>query len=167
MKKKSASAKLPVSATKSGSRKTSNAPVATKSKARALKTAKKLALKPARAVAPAGVKSAVKTREKPASQAAVKPAVKPVAPVLVMTTITATIDVGFGNALYLRGEGASLSWDRGVRMHCVANDCWSLALHETARPLLYKFLVNDLTWSAGEDYTAPAGKSVTVVPTFP
>src|SRR5688572_5617630 len=31
----------------------------------------------------------------------------------VVTTITARVDVGFGNALFLRGEGAGLSWNKG------------------------------------------------------
>jgi hypothetical protein len=41
-----------------------------------------------------------------------------------------------------------------------------LELGESVRPVIYKFLVNDLTWSAGEDYVVPAGTSVTVVPAF-
>ena len=81
-------------------------------------------------------------------------------------SITAKIDIGFGNALYLRGEGAGLSWDRGTKMNCVNDDTWMLELGESVRPVIYKFLVNDLTWSAGEDYIVPAGASVTVFPAF-
>jgi hypothetical protein len=160
MKKSTKPAKSPAPATKSVSKK---APAAPTAKVSAAKPTKKIAAKPAKAAAPVVTKAAAK----PAAKSEAKPAVKPVAPALVTTSITATIDIGFGNALYLRGEGAGLSWDRGVLMNCVANDCWSHELSESARPLIYKFLVNDLTWSAGEDYTAPAGKNVAVVPTFP
>ena len=107
---------------------------------------------------------------KPAKPAAKKkaaaPAVKPVAAKKVATTITAQIDIGFGNLLYIRGEGPGLSWDQGLPMKCVADNQWQVVLAESARPVVFKFLVNDLSWSAGEDYTAEPGSSVTLVPTF-
>ena len=83
-----------------------------------------------------------------------------------VTTITAHIDIGFGNALYLRGEGADLSWDRGTLMNCVADNCWSLPLPESGRPVIFKFLVNDLSWSAGQDYTVASGDTLATTPTF-
>jgi hypothetical protein len=122
-----------------------------------------VAPKPAGKVAPKGSKPPVK---KAPAKRAPAPKVEPVAPTAVLTTITAKIDIGFGNALYLRGEGAGLSWDRGTQMNCVNDDTWMLELGESVRPVIYKFLVNDLTWSAGEDYVVPAGTSVTVVPAF-
>jgi len=92
------------------------------------------------------------------------------APVLartpVFTTITAHIDIGFGNAMYLRGEGADLSWDRGTLMNCVADNCWSLELAEPGRPVIFKFLVNDLSWSAGQDYTVASGNTLATTPMF-
>ena len=51
-----------------------------------------------------------------------RPAVKKAAPKVVVTTITALVDVGFGNTLYLRGEGPGLSWEKGVPMKCVTDD---------------------------------------------
>lgn len=95
----------------------------------------------------------------------VVPAAK-VVPTVVVTTVSANIDVGFGNSLYLRGEGPGLSWDTGVRMECAANDRWTLTLGESAQPFVFKFLVNDETWSAGEDYKVEPGASVTLTPVF-
>jgi hypothetical protein len=122
-----------------------------------------VAPKPAGKVVPKGSKPPVK---KAPAKRAPAPKVEPVAPTAVRTTITAKIDIGFGNALYLRGEGAGLSWDRGTQMNCLDYDSWMLELGESVRPVIYKFLVNDLTWSAGEDYVVPAGTSVTVAPAF-
>jgi len=51
-------------------------------------------------------------------------------------------------------------------MNCVANDTWSMELGEASRPIIYKFLVNDLTWSAGEDYLVNSGANLNIVPTF-
>ena len=93
-------------------------------------------------------------------------AVKPVTTKPVVTTITAQIDIGFGNALYVRGDGPGLSWDKGVLMNCVDDSQWQIVLGESARPIVFKFLVNDLSWSAGEDYSAKPGSRVTLVPTF-
>src|SRR6266513_3145258 len=80
---------------------------------------------------------------KPAKAATKKAAVKVIATRPVTTTIAAKIDIGFGNALYIRGEGPGLSWDRGVRMDCVTNDEWQLSLPESARPVTFKLLIND------------------------
>lgn len=103
---------------------------------------------------------------KPVKSAVKKTAVKAVATRVVTTTISAQIDIGFGNALYIRGEGPGLSWDRGVLMNCVSDNLWQIVLAESARPIGFKFLVNDLSWSAGEDYTAAPGASVSLTPTF-
>jgi hypothetical protein len=115
---------------------------------------------PAKKSAPAAAPAKPVAKKKPA------PKVKVVATSKFATTITAQIDIGFGNALYLRGDGPGLSWDRGVLMECVADNQWQLTLAESARPILFKFLVNDLSWSAGEDFTIAPGASVVIEPTF-
>jgi hypothetical protein len=45
-------------------------------------------------------------------------------------------------------------------------DQWRITLGKTTKPVTLKFLVNDLTWSAGEDYVVEPGSTVTLVPTF-
>jgi hypothetical protein len=116
---------------------------------------------------------AKKLRSSAAPTPATKPAPKPATPSAtvvvrapVFTTITARIDIGFGNALYLRGEGADLSWDRGTLMNCIADNCWSLELPASTRPVIFKFLVNDLSWSAGQDYVVASGDTLAITPTF-
>ena len=158
MKKNTKAAKSPAPATKSAAKPKSIAPAkpAAPAPVKVTKPAKPAAAAPAKKVAP--VKKAIKL--------AAVPAVVPAAAVPVHTVITANIDIGFGNALYLRGEGAGLSWDRGMLMNCVSDACWSLELAESARPVICKFLVNDLSWSAGEDYVVAAGASLDVTPTF-
>ena len=106
--------------------------------------------------------------------AATAPAVKGFAPVviapkpdtMVATTIVAQIDIGFGNILYVRGSGGGLSWDQGLPMENATADQWKITLGKTTKPVTYKFLVNDLTWSAGEDYVIEPGTTVTLVPSF-
>ena len=129
---------------------------------------KKTTSKTAKSPAPATKAApAAKPDTKPAAKKkAAAPAVKPVAAKKVTTTITAQIDIGFGNLLHIRGEGPGLSWDRGVQMECVTDNQWQIVLAESARPIVFKFLVNDLSWSTGEDYNVAPGSNVTLVPTF-
>ena len=51
-------------------------------------------------------------------------------------------------------------------MECVQNDLWRIVLSDSARAYAFKFLVNDTVWSAGPDFTAACGTSVTLTPEF-
>jgi len=147
---------------------------------------KKIASKSPKTPAPAPVKPAPASTSLAATKspraktpnattaAATAPAVKGFAPVviapkpdtMVATTIVAQIDIGFGNILYVRGSGGGLSWDQGLPMENATADQWKITLGKTMKPVTYKFLVNDLTWSAGEDYVIEPGTTVTLVPSF-
>jgi hypothetical protein len=111
------------------------------------------------------VNSPVKAKA-PAKPKAAAPAVKSSGPTSVLTTITAKIDIGFGNKLWIRGDGPGLSWEKGLVMDCVADDKWSIALSDAGAPVVFKFLVNDLSWSTGDDYIAQPGATLAVAPTF-
>lgn len=134
-------------------------------------TAMKKTKKKTKAPAPAAkVKTVGRKTSKPAKTTTVaavrKPAVKVVATEPVLTAITAKIDIGFGNVLYIRGEGPGLSWDQGVAMICIGADCWQWVAREVSRPITFKLLVNDLTWNAGPDLTVAAGVTTTLTPEF-
>jgi hypothetical protein len=79
--------------------------------------------------------------------------------------IEARIDVGFGNALYLRGEGKGLSWDHGVPLTCLDKTTWKWS-EEVTDPVRFKLLLNDTVWSAGEDLVAAPGQKVEISPSF-
>lgn len=97
----------------------------------------------------------------------VVPAVKaPVPEGAAVTTIIAQVDVGFGNGIYIRGEGAGLNWDKGILMENVAADRWQIILRGVTTPVVFKFLLNDETWSVGEDYVITPGSSLALVPLF-
>ena len=141
------------------------APVAKPAPAAALAPAAKPAVTPASVTPPAA--APVRPAAALAAPAPVPAPVPPAARRPVVTTITARINIGFGNALHLRGEGPGLSWDRGVPMECIAADLWRLNLGESARGYTFKVLVNDLTWNSGPDYTVASGGVVNLTPTFP
>ncbi len=169
-KSTSKSVKSPAPATKSAAKPVVPKPVPVKAAAVPVKKAvAKKSVAPAPApvkVAPVAPAPAVVPVAAKAAAPAPAPVVRPVVSQPVATVIQARIDIGFGNSLYVRGEGAGLSWDEGKRMDCVADDLWQVTLPESARSIVFKFLVNDLSWSTGPDYTVSGGSSVTLVPEF-
>ena len=83
-----------------------------------------------------------------------------------VTFISAQIDIGFGNHLYVRGEGPGLSWEHGVAMDCTGANLWTASVKHARAPVTFKLLVDDVTWSTGNDFVVAAGKSITVTPSF-
>lgn len=119
---------------------------------------KSAAAKPAKKVAPVAKAPA----KKPAAAAKKKSAAaEPPA-----TFISAQIDIGFGNHLTIRGEGRGLSWDKGLVMDNVGHSLWTASISKATKPVTFKVLVNDLSWSIGPDYVVEPGQSITVYPSF-
>jgi hypothetical protein len=133
----------------------------------ASKSAPKSVAKPAARSEPAErAKSAVKPAAKAPAKKAASPAKNKAAAEPPATFISAQIDIGFGNHLTLRGEGPGLSWDHGVVMDNVGQNLWTASVKGATQPVVFKVLVNDLTWNTGNDYVVEAGQSITVYPTF-
>jgi hypothetical protein len=82
-----------------------------------------------------------------------------------VTTIDVKHDVGFGNALFLRGQGGGLTWDHGVPLVCVDGKTWRWS-GKVKDPLTFKLLINDKIWSAGNDLTVKPGQKLEVKPIF-
>jgi hypothetical protein len=147
--------------------KTAAKPAALKKTAAAKPAAlKKTAAPTVRASTPVATAAPKVATAAPSPAPVAKPAVAPAAAKPVKTIINARVDVGFGNTLVVRGEGPGLSWETGVAMTNVGADAWQLTLPESGRPYIFKFLVNDTRWSAGTDFTAVSGTSVTLTPEF-
>ncbi|MGB0409524.1 MAG: hypothetical protein ACPGIC_05960 [Opitutales bacterium] len=119
--------------------------------------------KAARKVAP---KKAPK-KQAPAKKAPAKKATRKVATKKVeKTSITASVDVGFGNSLYIRGEGAGLSWETGTVLKNVSPNEWSFSATGVQAEVHFKFLINDELWSDGDNLTVAAGGSSISSPVF-
>ena len=83
-----------------------------------------------------------------------------------MTTITARIDVGLGNALFIRGAGHGLSWEQGQMLECTDSTTWVWSTTQARSLIAFKLLLNDQVWSQGDDLTVEAGKQLEVTPVF-
>jgi hypothetical protein len=82
-----------------------------------------------------------------------------------VTTIDVKLDVGFGNAVFLRGHGGGLTWERGVALSCVDGKTWRWSA-TIKDPITFKPLINDKIWSAGTDLTAKPGQKLEIKPSF-
>lgn len=80
-------------------------------------------------------------------------------------TIEAKIDVGFGNAVFLRGEGEGLSWDHGIPLECVGGSTWKWSA-EAGKAMKFKLLLNDSVWAQGDDLVAAPGQRLELAPSF-
>lgn len=136
------------------------------------KAAKKVAAKKAptkKAPAKKAPAKKVAAKKAPAKKAPAKkvPAKKKAASKkLVETSLIARVDVGFGNSLYVRGEGAGLSWEKGTLLENITPYEWALKTTKAKGPVTFKFLINDELWAEGENITVAAGETSISTPAF-
>ena len=80
--------------------------------------------------------------------------------------VIARVDVGWGNSLYIRGNGADLSWAKGVHMTSSTANEWLWTSPQFKSNFEFKILINDVYWSEGDNYDANVNKVTIVSPTF-
>ena len=74
-------------------------------------------------------------------------------------------DIGWGNSLYIRGEGGTLTWDKGILMENLDANHW-IWKYQSDVPLTFKLLINDTQWSDGENYQIKPNETLDLTPTF-
>ena len=131
-------------------------------------TTKKTTQKPTQKANNTVKKVAKKTAKKTVKKTTVRKTTKKAAAKkpISKTTIAARVDVGFGNNLYIRGEGAGLSWDVGILMKNLSPYEWAWEAKNASKPIEYKLLINDELWANGENQFAMAGDTAITAPTF-
>jgi hypothetical protein len=82
------------------------------------------------------------------------------------TIIQAMTDVGFGNSLFIRGQGDGLSWDKGLPLSCIDGSAWVWSTKQAQGKMVFKLLLNDQVWAKGEDVVVEAGRKIEIVPVF-
>lgn len=83
-----------------------------------------------------------------------------------VTTLVATADIGWGNQLYVRGEGGGLSWESGIPMTCNGTNEWVWVSTSNDPVFSFKFLLNDKFWSQGDNLVAVRGETHNSHPQF-
>jgi hypothetical protein len=101
----------------------------------------------------AGKPSAARTESRPATPETI-------------TEVAARIDIGLGNTLFIRGQGDGLNWDKGTPLVCKDASTWVWSTRQAKGKLVFKLLLNDVTWAQGEDLVVEAGRKIEVLPGF-
>lgn len=108
-----------------------------------------------------------KTARKAAKKATRKsPLPSTSSPESTVTTVVANYDAGYGNNLYIRGNGAGLAWDQGILMQNAGRDEWVWESNAVKDELEFKILINDRYWSAGANGIVFPGARVIFEPNF-
>ena len=83
-----------------------------------------------------------------------------------ITEVAARINVGFGNSLFIRGQGAGLSWDKGVPLVCEDASTWVWSTRQPRDKVTFKLLLNDTVWAQGNDVILEPGRRIELRPQF-
>ena len=83
-----------------------------------------------------------------------------------LTVIEARFNVRPGEALYIRGQGDGLNWDKGQRLNCGFGGGWIWTTNKAQGKVRFKLLLNDKIWAQGRRMVVKAGGLIEVAPVF-
>jgi len=86
-------------------------------------------------------------------------------PIPVKTQIIVKCDAGFGNRLFIRGNGPGMNWEKGVKLRNIDKDTWVFET-QTDLPFEYKVLFNDKDWETGCNHKIECHKNQEINPQF-
>lgn len=75
-------------------------------------------------------------------------------------------DVGFNNSIYIRGNNAGLSWDKGTLLHNEGPDQWVWETDQPFQTCEFKVLINDTHYEQGGNHTLDYEKHLEYTPIF-
>jgi hypothetical protein len=84
------------------------------------------------------------------------------------TPIRVHYDVGIGNRITVRGDADPFRWDCGIDAQNAAADVWEFQLEQIPAGATFHFkpLINDATYSVGDNYVGTGGQTLDIYPAF-
>jgi len=84
------------------------------------------------------------------------------------TPIRVHYDVGVGNRITVRGDTDPFRWDCGIDAQNAAADVWEFRLERVPAGATFHFkpLINDATYSTGDNYVGTGGQTLDIYPAF-
>ena len=76
------------------------------------------------------------------------------------------LDLGEQNAVFIRGHGGGLRWDKGQPLSCVGPRHWAWSPGALDGKLEFQLLLNDEVWARGDKVVLEPGWSIEVTPDF-
>jgi hypothetical protein len=83
-----------------------------------------------------------------------------------LTIVEASAQLNPGDALFIRGQGEGLNWEKGQRLSRLDASTWIWSTRHAQGKVIFKLLVNDQVWAQGEDLTVRAGRKIVTTPAF-
>ena len=81
-------------------------------------------------------------------------------------TVEVQVELGTRHDIYLRGEGAGLNWEHGVRLTRVGNNSWLWLNQQLREPVVFGILLDDQIWAKGEWHVVRPGEHLRIRPDF-
>lgn len=82
------------------------------------------------------------------------------------TKVIVKFDVGFNNAVHIRGHGGGLNWEKGKLMKNTGTDTWVWETDLPCENCEFKVLINDERFENGQNHRLNNGKTVQYTPNF-
>lgn len=84
------------------------------------------------------------------------------------TKIRVHYNAGYGNTIWIRGDTYPLWWDKGRAARHIGGDVWEWELERipAGQSFQFKPLINDLTYSVGNNFVGTGGQTIDVYPVF-
>lgn len=82
------------------------------------------------------------------------------------TKIVVKYDVGFSNSLFIRGNGAGLSWTKGIPLKNIKADEWVWESDSPFATAEFKVLINDIKYEEGANRLLTCGTTFQYIPRF-
>ena len=79
--------------------------------------------------------------------------------------VVVDLELGTNDAVFIRGKGGGLSWDRGQPLTCVGSGTWAWS-PRSADKLEFQLLLNDEVWARGEKVILEPGRTIEITPDF-
>lgn len=83
-----------------------------------------------------------------------------------ITRVLIKYDIGFGNVLFIRGQGGNLSWEKGIPLQNHKNDEWIWETESSFTNCEFKVLINDEVYEVGDNHPLAQGCSIQYSPKF-
>lgn len=80
--------------------------------------------------------------------------------------LEARAELGPGHSLFVRGQGAGLSWGKGTPLLQVDSATWIWANDHLEETVIFQLLLDDQIWAKGEKQVLQAGGRIETTPDF-
>jgi hypothetical protein len=88
------------------------------------------------------------------------------APGLRSTVVAVDLELGANNAVFIRGKGCGLRWDRGQPLTCLGPKRWIWSAGPSDERVEFGLLLDDEVWARGEKMVLDPGRTIEITPDF-